>query len=65
MTAVRFTGGYTGSALVEKGWAADRSIGRQVKTMQVSTRAGVAVYYRAHPGGANEAPCYRHARTHP
>ena len=58
MTAVRFTGGYTGSALVAKGWAADRTIGRQVKTMQVSTRAGVAVYYRPHPGGSNEAPCF-------
>ena len=58
MTAVRFTGGYTGSALVAKGWAADRTIGRQVKTMQVSTRAGVAVYYRPHPGASNEAPCF-------
>jgi hypothetical protein len=61
MTAVRFTGGYTGSALVAKGWAADRSIARQVKTMQVSTRAGVAVYYRGHPGGSNEAPCFADA----
>ncbi len=26
--------------------------------MQVSTRAGVAVYYRPHPGGSNEAPCF-------
>ena len=58
MTAVRFTGGYTGSALVAKGWAADRTIGRQVKTMQVSTRAGVAVYYRPHPGASNEVPCF-------
>lgn len=57
MTAVRFTGGYTGSALVEKGWAADRTIARQVKTLQASTRAGVAVYYRGHPGASNEAPC--------
>jgi Domain of unknown function (DUF4277)/Transposase DDE domain len=58
MTAVRFTGGYAGSALVTKGWAADRTIGRQVKTMQVCTRAGVAVYYRPHPGRAGEAPCF-------
>ena len=57
MTAVRFTGGYTGSALVEKGWAADRTIARQVKTLQASTRTGVAVYYRPHPGAAGEAPC--------
>ena len=49
MTAVRFTGGYGGSALVEKGWAADRTIARQVKTVQASTPAGVAVYYRGHP----------------
>jgi Domain of unknown function (DUF4277)/Transposase DDE domain len=61
MTAVRFTGGYTGSALVAKGWAADRTIARQVKTMQVSTRAGVAVYYRPHSGGSNEAPCFADA----
>jgi hypothetical protein len=58
MTAVRFTGGYQGSALVEKGWAADRTIARQVKTLQVSTRAGVALYYRPHPGGSGEAPCF-------
>ena len=57
MTAVRFTGGYEGSALVEKGWAADRTIARQVKTLQASTRTGVAVYYRRHPGASNEAPC--------
>jgi Domain of unknown function (DUF4277)/Transposase DDE domain len=57
MTAVRFTGGYEDSALVEKGWAADRTIARQVKTLQACTPAGVAVYYRGHPGAANEAPC--------
>ena len=58
MTAVRFTGGYAGSALVEKGWAADRTIARQLKTLQASTRTGVAVYYRGHPGASNEAPCF-------
>jgi hypothetical protein len=57
MTAVRFTGGYEGSALVEKGWAADRTIARQVKTLQACTTTGVAVYYRGHPGASNEAPC--------
>ena len=61
MTAVRFTGGYAGSALVEKGWAAERTIARQVKTMQVCTRAGVAVYYRGHPGASSEAPCFAEA----
>ncbi len=58
MTAVRFTGGYADSALVEKGWAADRSIARQVKTMQASTPGGVPVYYRPHHGSANELPCF-------
>jgi len=58
MSAVRFTGGYEGSALVAKGWAADRSIARQIKTMQVCTRAGVTVYYRGHPGASNEVPCF-------
>jgi len=58
MTAVRFTGGYTDSALVEKGWAADRTIARQVKTLQASTPDGVAVYYRPHPGASSELPCF-------
>src|SRR5271167_4335835 len=31
LTAVRFAGAYEDSALVAKGWAADRSFGRQVK----------------------------------
>ena len=48
LTAVRFQGAYEGSALVRKGWAADRSIARQVKTLQASKKAGVAVYFRPH-----------------
>src|SRR6202171_1322270 len=40
-----------------RGGAADRTIARQVKTLQASTRTGVAVYYRGHPGASNEAPC--------
>ncbi|MGH3630347.1 MAG: IS1634 family transposase [Sciscionella sp.] len=58
LTAVRFTGGYADSALVEKGWAADRTIARQIKTLQASTPDGVAVYYRPHPGASNELPCF-------
>jgi hypothetical protein len=61
LTAVRFTGAYHGSALVDKGWAADRSIARQVKTLQASTPQGVAVYYRPHPGSSNELPCFTQA----
>lgn len=58
LTAVRFTGAHADSALVEKGWAADRSIARQVKTLQASTPDGVAVYYRPHHGSASELPCF-------
>lgn len=58
LTAVRFTGGYADSALVEKGWAAERTIARQVKTLQACTPDGVAVYYRPHPGASNELPCF-------
>jgi len=58
MTAVRFSGGYQGLALVAKGWAAERTIARQIKTLQVSTRAGVTIYCRPHPGESNEAPCF-------
>src|SRR6266508_3963338 len=46
------------SSLVAKGWAADQTIGRQVKTLQASTPPGVAVYYRPHNGAANELPCF-------
>jgi hypothetical protein len=61
LTAVRFTGAYTDSALVEKGWAADRSIARQVKTLQASTPQGVALYYRPHAGSTSELPCFTQA----
>src|SRR6266566_4937903 len=58
LTAVRFTGGYPGSALVEKGWAADRTIGRQVKTVQASTPSGVGLYFRSRKGSAGEPPTF-------
>lgn len=61
LTAVRFCGAYEGSALVTKGWAADRTIARQVKTLQASTRAGVAVYFRAHKGSESELPAFMSA----
>jgi Domain of unknown function (DUF4277)/Transposase DDE domain len=54
LTAVRFAGAHEDSALVAKGWAADRSIGRQVKTLQAATPAGVSVYFRPHKGSASE-----------
>ncbi len=58
LTAVRFAGAYEGSSLVKKGWAADRTIARQVKTLQASTRAGVPVYFRTHKGSASELPAF-------
>ena len=54
LTAVRFAGAYEHSALVEKGWAADRSIGRQIKTLQASTADGIAIYFRPHRGATSE-----------
>jgi hypothetical protein len=58
LTAVRFAGHYPGSALVAKGWAADRTFGRQVKTLQASTPTGVSLYFRPHPGPAGEPPAF-------
>ena len=58
LTAVRFTGHYAGSGLVEKGRAADRTIGRQVKTLQATVPAGVALYFRPHKGSSSELPAF-------
>jgi hypothetical protein len=58
LTAVRFAGAYEDSALVAKGRAADRSIGRQVKTLQAATPSGVSVYFRPHKGSASELPAF-------
>ncbi|MHB8185908.1 MAG: IS1634 family transposase [Dermatophilaceae bacterium] len=58
LTAVRFTGAYEDSALVAKGWAADRSVARQVKTLQASTKAGVALQFRPHKGSQSELPAF-------
>jgi len=58
LTAVRFAGAYEDSALVVKGWAADRSIGRQVKALQAATPSGVSVYFRPHKGSASELPAF-------
>ncbi len=58
LTAVRFAGAYEDSALVAKGWAADRSIGRQVKALQAATPSGVSMYFRPHKGSASELPAF-------
>ncbi|MGH8995101.1 MAG: DUF4277 domain-containing protein, partial [Acidimicrobiales bacterium] len=61
LTAVRFTGHYQGSSLVKKGWAADRTIGRQLKTLQASTSTGVPLYFRPHQGATSELPAFMEA----
>jgi Domain of unknown function (DUF4277) len=58
LTAVRFAGAYEDSALVAKGWAADRKIARQVKTLQASVPAGVSLYFRPHKGSDWELPAF-------
>jgi hypothetical protein len=58
LTAVRFAGHYPGSDLVAKGWSADRTIARQVKTLQATVPAGVALYFRPHKGSASELPAF-------
>jgi transposase len=58
LTAVRFAGDYEHSTLVRRGWAADRTIKRQVKTLQAATKSGVSLYFRAHPGATSELPAF-------
>ena len=61
LTAVRFAGGYHDSAIVAKGWSADRTIARQVKTLQAATACGVSVYFRPHKGSSSELPAFTEA----
>jgi len=58
LTAVRFAGHYENSGLVKKGWAADRTIKRQVKTLQAATASGVSLYFRPHQGAQSELPAF-------
>ena len=58
LAAVRFAGHYPASALAEKGWAADRTAGRRVKTLQATVPAGVPLYFRPHNGPAGEPPAF-------
>ncbi|MGH2848700.1 MAG: IS1634 family transposase, partial [Thermoleophilaceae bacterium] len=54
LTAVRMTGAYEDSALVRKGWAQGRGVGRQVRALQASSADGVSLYLRPDPGNAAE-----------
>ena len=54
LTTIRVTGAYEDSALVAKGWGADRKVMRQVRALQACTPDGVPVYWRPDPGNASE-----------
>ena len=54
LTTIRFAGAYPDSTLVKKGWGADRRVARQVRTLQASTPAGVALYLRPQQGSEAE-----------
>lgn len=54
LTTVRVAGAYEHSALVAKGWGANRRVARQVRTLQACTPDGVSLYLRPDPGGAAE-----------
>jgi transposase len=54
LTTVRVAGAYEHSALVAKGWGADRRVARQVRALQACTADGVSLYLRPDPGSAAE-----------
>jgi Domain of unknown function (DUF4277)/Transposase DDE domain len=54
LTTIRVAGAYEDSALVTKGWGADRQVRRQVRTLQACTADGAPVYWRPDPGNASE-----------
>jgi hypothetical protein len=54
LTTVGVSGAYEHSALIAKGWASDRRVARQVRTLQASTVDGTVLYSRPDPGNAAE-----------
>jgi hypothetical protein len=54
LTTLRVAGAYERSALVAKGWGADRRVARQVQTLQATSADGVSLYVRPDPGDAAE-----------
>jgi Domain of unknown function (DUF4277)/Transposase DDE domain len=54
LTALRVAGAYEDSALVAKGWGADRRVARQVRALQATSAEGVPLYLRPGPGSAAE-----------
>jgi Domain of unknown function (DUF4277)/Transposase DDE domain len=54
LTTIGVAGAYEDSALVAKGWASDRRVARQIRTLQASTADGTVLYSRPDPGNAAE-----------
>jgi hypothetical protein len=54
LTTVRVAGAYEHSALIAKGWGSDRTVARQVRTLQAATGDGVSLYLRPDPGNCSE-----------
>jgi hypothetical protein len=54
LTTVGVAGAYEHSALVAKGWASDRRVARQVRTLQACAPDGTVLYSRPDPGNAAE-----------
>jgi len=54
LTTLRVAGAYEDSALVAKGWGADRRVARQVRVLQATSACGVSLYVRPDRGDAAE-----------
>src|SRR5436305_5712336 len=54
LTTVGVSGAFEQSALIAKGWASDRRVARQVRTLQASTPDGTVLCGRPDPGNAAE-----------
>jgi len=54
LSTVGVSGAYEHSALIAKGWASDRRVARQVRTLQACTPDGTVLYSRPDPGNAAE-----------
>ena len=57
LTAMRVAGAYENSALIAKGWGADRRVARQVQALAVTNPQGVPIYVRPERGSAAELSC--------
>jgi hypothetical protein len=57
LTALRVAGAYEASALVGKGWGADRRVARQIQALAVTNPQGVPLYVRPERGSAAELSC--------